>query len=266
MSSVWQLLFSLFCPIVGQNFIFFNNIGPHFIFLKVLISESLDGIDFMLGNSWKFNKLHLSFPLLFAFIICVGDQQIHSATRSAVKTEVQPILVKGFFAYWCKKPYFFWFAWVDFAVIMLGFIVWLFDSLTAVADLEVNFFFNFFFLVCYICYIQETRRTVVCRLSLKIHKSFGHHNYIFRSVASLNYYMSLLFTVAHQSLKPILQNLIVLLDSFDHLATVLSKNLFCIWILILLYVSFIRVDFTWLNIDLIVLSQRAHRHSMVLLD
>ena len=85
---------------------------------------------------------------------------------------------------------------------------------------------------------------MVCRLGLKIHKRFGHHNYIFRPVASLDYYMSLLFAVAHQSLKLILQNLIVLLDSFDHLATVLGKNFFCIRILILLYVSFIGVDFT----------------------
>ena len=59
------------------------------------------------------------------------------------------------------------------------------------ASLKVNFFITFYFLVRNICHIQEARRTVVMiYLSLKKHKSLGHHYYIFSSVASLDYYMS----------------------------------------------------------------------------
>jgi hypothetical protein len=144
----------------------------------------------VLGNSGEFNQLHLSFPLFFAFIICVSDQEIYSASGNAVKTEVQPFLVKLLFSYRCKKPDFFWFTRVDFAVIQ-WFIAWLPDSLIAVADLKVNFFITFYLLVRNICHIQEARRTMMMiYLSLKKHKSLGHHYYIFSSVASLDHYMS----------------------------------------------------------------------------
>jgi len=132
----------------------------------------------------------LSFPLFFSFIICVSDQEIQSASGDAVKTEVQPFLVKLLFSNRCKKSDFFWFPRVDFAVIQ-WFIAWLPDSLIAVADLKVNFFITFYFLVRNICHIQEARRTMVMiYLSLKKHKGLGHHYYIFSSVASLDYYMS----------------------------------------------------------------------------
>lgn len=69
--------------------------------------------------------------------------------------------------------------------------------------------------------------------------------------------MSVLVIVADQSLQSILQDLVVLFDSFNHLTTVHGEDLSSLRISIKLNVLLIGVDFVCLFTNLTVSNERA---------